>query len=95
VPNSSVHTWQPIVDGSLPRLFLQTPEKKAQLHVACPWCKSSSEAVIFTPCPLDTGGLQVNHTRNMSPPDLELQHDQASAGLPIKERKYSNIVRTI
>jgi hypothetical protein len=36
--NSSVHTWQPMVDGSLPLLLLQIP-RNALLHVACPWCE--------------------------------------------------------
>jgi hypothetical protein len=31
--NTSGHTWQPIVDGSLPLSFFQTP-KDAQLHFA-------------------------------------------------------------
>lgn len=34
---------------------------------------------------------QLNHTRNLPPSDREIQHDQASAALPIIHRKYSNI----
>jgi hypothetical protein len=37
---------------------------------------------------------KMNHTRSMSPSDLELQHDQVSAVLPIIQRKYSNISLT-
>jgi hypothetical protein len=55
--------------------------------------QTSSEAVIFTPCSIGTNG-QLNHTRSMSPSDLELQHDQALAVLPIIQRKYSIISLT-
>jgi hypothetical protein len=51
----------------------------------------SSGAIVVAPCSLGTKGLQLNHTRSMSVSDLELQYDQASAVLPIIQRKYSNI----
>jgi hypothetical protein len=87
VANSSVHTWQPIVDGSLPLSFLQTP-KITLLYVACPWYKSIVQQPSLRH---GTNGLHLNHTRSMSPYDPELQHGQASAVLPIIQRKYYNI----
>jgi hypothetical protein len=56
--------------------------------------QTSSGAVIFTPCSLGTNGLELNHTRSMSPSDLELQQDQVSAVLPITQRKYFNTALT-
>jgi hypothetical protein len=53
-----------------------------------------SGAVIFTPCSLGTNGLKLNHTHSMSLSDLELQHDQTWAVLPIIQRKYSCVGRT-
>jgi hypothetical protein len=38
--------------------------------------------------------LQLNHTRTTSPCDLDLQYDQASAVLPITQRKCSSIALT-
>jgi hypothetical protein len=53
--------------------------------------QTSSGAVIFATCSLGTNGLQLNHTCSMSPPDLELEHGQSSAVLPIIQRTFSNI----
>lgn len=44
---------------------------------------------------LTQGRLQMNHTHSMSPFDLELQHTQASAVLPIKIHKYPNNALTL
>jgi hypothetical protein len=88
--NSSVHTWQSVVNGSLPLSFLGT--KRRTIASCLSLLQTCSGAVIFTPCSLGTGGLQLNHTCRMSPCDLELQHDQVSAVLPIIKRKYSNIL---
>jgi hypothetical protein len=52
--------------------------------------QTCSVALIFTLNALGTNGLQLNRTRSMSLSDLELQYDQASAVLPIVQRKYSN-----
>jgi hypothetical protein len=73
--------------------FIPSDTKSAQLHVACPWCKTVVE-VMFTLRSLGTNGLHLYHTRSMSPSDLELQYDQASAVLPIIQRKYSNVALT-
>jgi hypothetical protein len=94
VENSSVHIWQPIFDRSPPSSFLQTL-KNALLHVRLFLMQTSSGVVIFTSCSLGTNGLQLNHTHNMSLPDLELQYDQVSAVLPIIQRKYSNTANII
>jgi hypothetical protein len=48
-------------------------------------------AAVFTPCSIGTNGLQLNHTRSMSQSDLGLQNYQASAVLPIIQRKYPDI----
>jgi hypothetical protein len=56
--------------------------------------QTSSGAVIFIPCLLDTDGLQLNHTRSMSPSDVELQHHQASVVLPNIHKKYFSIALT-
>jgi hypothetical protein len=87
-----LHTWQPIVDGSLPLSFLHTSRNA----VACclSLVQTSSGAVIFTPCLLGANGVQLNHTRSMWPSDLELQHDQASAVMPMIQLKYCNIPLT-
>jgi hypothetical protein len=53
--------------------------------------QTSSGAGIFTPCCLGTDGLQLNHAHSMPPSDLELQHDEVWAVLPVIQRKYSNI----
>jgi hypothetical protein len=46
------------------------------------------------PCSVNINRLQVTHTHSMSSFDLELQHDQASAVLPIIQWKHSNIALT-
>jgi hypothetical protein len=53
--------------------------------------QTSGGTAIFTPRSLDTNGLQLNHTRSMSPSDLEPQYGQASAVLPTTQRKYPHI----
>jgi hypothetical protein len=58
-----------------------------------PLMQTSSAATIFMPHSLGTNGMQLNHTRSMSLFDLEL-YDQASAVLPIIQRKYFNIALT-
>jgi hypothetical protein len=93
VADSSVHTWQSIVDGSLPLPFLQTPKKRT-IARCLSFVQTSSGAVILTACSLGTNGLQLNHTHSMLPSDLELQHDQVSAVLLIIQRKYFIIAFT-
>jgi hypothetical protein len=51
--------------------------------------QTSNAVTIFTPHSLGTSG-QLNHTRSTSLSDPELQYDQASAVLPVLQRKYSN-----
>jgi hypothetical protein len=60
------------------------------INVVRPRCKPQEQPSHS----LGTNGLQMNQTRRMSLSDLELQYDQASAELPITQRKYSNIVLT-
>jgi hypothetical protein len=50
--------------------------------------------VIFMPWSLGKNG-QLNHTRSMSPSGIELQHEHASAVLPIIKRKYLSTALTI
>jgi hypothetical protein len=56
------------------------------INVARPWCKPP----VQQPSLRHTHSAQVNYTRSMSLFDPELQYDQASAVLPIMQRKYSN-----
>jgi hypothetical protein len=50
----------------------------------------SGVATIFTSHSLGTNEIQLNHTRSMLLPDLELQYGQALAVLPVIQQKYSN-----
>jgi hypothetical protein len=87
--NSSVHIFQPFVIDFCP--FYSSRQKKKDTIARClSWVKISSAAIIFTPYTLGINRLQLNHTHTMSPPDLFLQHDQASAVLPVIQRKYCN-----
>jgi hypothetical protein len=52
------------------------PDTKESTVACClSLVQTSSGAVIFTPHSLGINGLQLNHTRSMSPSHLELQHD--------------------
>jgi hypothetical protein len=54
--------------------------------------QTTNEVVIFTPCSLCTHThthTQLNHTYSMSPPNLELQHKQRSATMPVIQSNYS------
>jgi hypothetical protein len=65
--------------------ILQTP-KDALLHAACPSYKHLVEQLSLCLCSLGTNRLQLNHTCSMSSSDLELQHDQDTAVLPINNK---------
>lgn len=57
------------------------------------WCKPPVQQPSLRHRQLGTKE-QPNHTLTMPRSDLELQHDQASAVLPMIQRKYPNIEET-
>jgi hypothetical protein len=84
VVNSSVSTWQPTVDASLPLSFLQTPQKHT---TACysSLVQTSSEAAIFRPSSLGMNEIKMNHACSMPPPGLQVQEDLASPVVQITQ----------
>jgi hypothetical protein len=72
--------------------FIPSDTKRRTVACCLSLVQTSSGAAIFTPYTLGTNEL--NHTRSMLQSELELQHDQAPAVLPITQRKYSNIALT-
>jgi hypothetical protein len=67
------------------RLLVSEGMKGAEIHR-----HSAAKYHTFT----QYNGLQLNHTRSMPLFERELQYYQASAVLPITQRKYSNIALT-
>jgi hypothetical protein len=75
--------WAASLDGFLP--ILLRPITKKRITARCSFLVNTSiGAAIFTPRSLIRKELN-------TPSDLELQYEQASAVLPITQRKYSEI----
>jgi hypothetical protein len=92
VVNNSVHTRQPINRIFLPISLLQTAKKRTTVHSSS-LVQTSSTAAISMPHSFGTKELQLNHTYNMEPSDLQLQHDQTTAVFPIVQQKHSNTAK--
>jgi hypothetical protein len=80
--NISIRSWQTVLSilssqlSMDPCLFHSFRHQNRSIACCLSLVQNSSGTFIFTPCSLRTNGLQLNHTRSMSPSGFELQHDR-------------------
>jgi hypothetical protein len=93
--------WQTVLSGFVSQMSIDLRPFHSFRHwkrtaVCCiSLMRTFNGAIIFMLCSFGTDGLQLNHTRSMSPPDLGLQYHQTAAVFSIRNVENIPIIHLL